>query len=293
MKPLRLYEYRHPNKQSQKGYDLLVGIDEKKNDLLSSLQNILDRNSFLKWLKKNHKNGLPFIENMVSGDCLVMLSGDVGCGKTELAHTVATPLSKAMGDEPIVVFETPSDIRGGGHVGELSSRITAAFEAAKSGLRKGEFGILIIDEADDLATSRDQMQAHHEDRSGVNVLIKELDKIRRENVPLAVIIITNRPKSIDPAVARRATLQISFTRPDEDSLRTLLERVFEGLNFNTGDFDKLVTACTEKSIPYSYSDITKRIARQSTIKAWTENLPLSLDVILGVIHKTEPSPQIL
>lgn len=293
MAELKLIEYRHPDKVAQKRYDALIGIDNHKQNLLFALQNILDSKGLNNWLKKFHPKGLPYIENLIAGDCLVMLSGDVGCGKTELAHTIATPLSKLMGDESLVLFETPSNIRGGGHVGELSSRITAAFDYAKSHLRKGEFGILLIDEADDLATNRDQMQAHHEDRSGVNVLIKEIDKIQRENLPLAVILITNRPNSIDPAVARRASLHLSFIRPNGQTLKVLFERVFEGSGLKTKEYDDIVKLCESKSSPYSYSDITKRVAKQSLIVAWQQKTPITKEIISSVIERTVPSPQII
>jgi len=289
---LKLLEYRHPDKAAQKKYDALIGMDENKTELLFTLQNILDKKGASDWIKKHHKKGLPYMENLVGSDSLIILSGDVGCGKTELAHCVATPLSKLMGDEPVVLFETPSDIRGGGHVGEVSRRITAAFDYAKSHLRKDEYGILLIDEADDLATSRDQMQAHHEDRSGVNVLIKEIDKVQREQVKLGVILITNRPSSIDPAVSRRAALHLKFKRPDDGILRILLGQLFEGVDLSNGNLEEISKACSKKKSAYSFSDITKRIGKQSMISARRQNVPLSKDIILDVIARTEPSPMI-
>jgi len=75
-------------------------------------------------------------------------------------------------------------------------------------------GILVLDEADDLATRRGQMQAHHEDRAGVNVLIKQIDQLSKAKAPITVIIITNRADVLDPAVVRRAALRLDFHRPD-------------------------------------------------------------------------------
>lgn len=290
--PLKLLQYRHPDKYTAKKFDALVGIDEHKKDLLFALQSILDVNGLNAWLSKHHKKGLPYMQQVLSSDRLIILSGDVGCGKTELAHCVGTPLSKIMGGETIVLFETPSDIRGGGHVGEVSQRITAAFDSAKSSLKKGEYGILLIDEGDDLATSRDQMQAHHEDRSGVNVLIKEIDKVQREKLNLAVILITNRAGALDAAVARRATLHLEFGRPNEEILRILFARVFEGLEFDQDTLDEIITASQKWGAPYSFSDVTKRIAKQSMISAWSQDAPLTKEIVLEVIGKTSPSPSI-
>lgn len=292
MDALKLIEYRHPDKLAQKRYDSLIGIDDHKKQLLFTLHSLLDSKGLEQWLKKHHKNGLPYLENSLSNDPLIILSGDVGCGKTELAQSIASTLSTVMNGETITVFETPSNIRGGGHVGELSSRITAAFEYAKRNIKKGEYGILIIDEADDLVTNRDQMQAHHEDRSGVNVVIKEIDKIQREKIKLAVIMITNRPNALDPAVVRRASLQLKFERPDSSILKVLFERIFSGVSIKNGALESLINACATKSTPFSYSDISKRIAKQSMIAALQNDKPLSVEIILDLIEKTEPSPQI-
>jgi AAA+ superfamily predicted ATPase len=290
--PLKLLQYRHPDKLSGKKFDSLVGIDGHKEDLLSVLQSILDGKGLSSWIKKHHSGGLPYIEGVLTGDSLIILSGDVGCGKTELAHSIGTPLSKAMGGETIILFETPSDIRGGGHVGEVSLRITAAFDFAKNSLKKGEYGILLIDEGDDLATSREQTQAHHEDRSGVNVLIKEIDKVQREKINLAVILITNRPDALDAAVLRRASLHLEFQRPNETILMALVKRVFDVLEFEEEAFKEIIVACNKNKTKYTYSDITKRIAKQSIISAWKLDTPLTKEIILGIIRKTKPSPGI-
>lgn len=291
MQKLELLTERHPHKDFQVRFDSMIGIDDKKESLVYTLRNILDTSGIKKWVKEKHgKSGLPYLERMMEGDCLVILNGDVGCGKTELAHCVGTPLSKLMGGETIVVFETPSNIRGGGHVGELSSRITSAFDAAKAGLRKGEYGILIIDEADDLATNRDQMQAHHEDRSGVNVLIKEIDKLKRDENRMAVIIITNRPDALDPAIVRRASLNLYFGRPNDVTLKNLFERTLEGVGLKEKDLSELVELCSKKKTPYSYSDVTNRIAKQSMVTAWQKNSAISKELLIEVITKTDPSP---
>lgn len=293
MGALKMKEYPHPDKRAREKYDYLVGIDGHKEDLLHALRSILDQKGWSKWLKKHHPKGLPYMENVSANDSLVILSGDVGCGKTELAHAIGTPLSDLMDGSTIMLFETPSDVRGNGHVGELSTRITAAFEFAKSNVNDKKFGILLIDEGDDLATSRDQSQAHHEDRAGVNVLIKEIDEIQRAKIPLAVILITNRPKSIDPAVLRRAAVHLEFKRPEKEVVRILLHKVFEGSGLDDASINRIAKKCKEKEIPYNFSDITKRIGKQSIVHAWRKDVPITEELIIDVIAKTEPSPLIL
>ena len=146
---------------------------------------------------------------------------------------MATPVARAI-DHRIVCLETPSDIRGGGLVGELSANITDAFAQARAKAEQIGRGILVLDEADDLATRRSQMQAHHEDRAGVNVLIKQIDQLAKAKAPIAVIMITNRADVLDPAVVRRAALRLEFHRPDETARAAIFGRILEGTDATDG-----------------------------------------------------------
>ena len=74
--------------------------------------------------------------------------------------------------------------------------------------------VLVIDEADALAQSREMAQMHHEDRAGVNALIRGIDELAGRRLPIAVVLCTNRPDAIDPAVRRRAAEIFRFERPD-------------------------------------------------------------------------------
>jgi AAA+ superfamily predicted ATPase len=241
--------------------------------------------------KKHHKPKLGIIAQGLRLNPLVILSGEVGCGKTELAQTVATPLSTAL-DKPIYTLQTPSDIRGNGMVGDLSSRITETFKSAKSDIGK-DFGILIIDEGDDLATSRSETQSHHEDKAGVNVLIKEIDLIEREKTNLAVILITNRMAAIDPAVVRRACLHLEFHRPEETELKLIFGQILRGVDFTQPELEKLVAYALNKKIPYSYSDLLQRVAKRALLLAISHDVPYSISLVSDILHKTEPTPLII
>src|SRR5690606_11086970 len=148
---VKLHEHKHPNQAAEAAYNDLIAIDEKKETLLNTLELFFDNDKVEKWQKRYHPKGLDFFQTLTGGTPLIILSGDVGCGKTALAHSVGTPLAKRI-DKRIIVFETPSNIRGAGRVGEISNRITDAFEQVKSKIKTGQMGILLIDEADDLAT---------------------------------------------------------------------------------------------------------------------------------------------
>lgn len=288
---LQLNEVRHPNPAAQHNYDNLIAIEEQKSVLLNTLHLFFDTERVSKWHKKHHHSKLSFFENIVSGTPLIILEGDVGCGKTALAHVIATPLGKLI-DKRVLCFETPSNIRGVGRVGEISNRITEAFTLAKNKVKGNDIGILIIDEADDLATDREQNQAHHEDRAGLNVLIKQIDSVGREKSNLAIILITNRLKALDPAVVRRATQIVRFDRPDKEGRKEVFKYIFAGTEITNKDIDDLVKASERKDTAYSFSDLIQKVAKQALFKSIEEDKAFDKNSYLKILEKVAPSPSI-
>lgn len=288
---LQLIETKHPNPIAQKTYDNLFGIEKQKSALLSTLTFFFQSIKIEEWHKKYHRGKLSFLASIVDGTPLIILAGDVGCGKTALANAIGTPLGKVL-DKRIHTFETPSNIRGSGRVGEISGRITEAFTQAKAKFKDGQVGLLIIDEADDLASDREQDQAHHEDRSGLNVLIKQIDSIGKEKANLAVLLITNRLKALDPAVVRRATQVILFNRPDRDGRKQVFGSLLAGSGATEPDIDELVMASERGEHSYSFSDLIQKIGRQALIKAIEEDRPFDKIILLEVLSQVHPSPLI-
>lgn len=288
---LEIKETKHPIPSAQGEFDRLVAIEDQKEALIGMLEFFFDSNKLKTWLKSHHPGGLPFQKDIIDGTPLIILEGDVGCGKTALAHCAATPLAKKL-DNRILCFETPSNIRGSGRVGEISSRITESFAKAKAKLKGDDIGLFIIDEADDLATDREQNQAHHEDKAGLNVLIKQIDAVSKEDKRLAVILITNRLKVLDPAVVRRATLVINFSRPDKEGRRKVFQSILAGTNFTDKEIDELVVASEMKNTPYCFSDLVQRIGRQAMMKAISHNRPFDAKIIKEVMKVVHPSPMI-
>lgn len=288
MSELRLLETIHPTKEGMNDFEALFGIDAIKESLADELALILDRRRLEEWGKRHHSSGLGILKAGKSTLPLILLSGDVGCGKTALASCIATPVARTI-DQRIVCLETPSDIRGGGHVGEVSSRITDAFTQAKSRAAAVGRAILVIDEADDLATGRSQMQAHHEDRAGVNVLIKQINQLAASPAPIALIIITNRPDALDPAVLRRAALRLNFQRPNEAARLAVFKRLLEGTTTTQAQLQELVKLTATK-LPYTYSDLTDRIARLALRRCWKANQPFTAAALKAAIAEIEPSP---
>jgi SpoVK/Ycf46/Vps4 family AAA+-type ATPase len=283
-----LLEAVHPDPDARAIFDALVGIDAHKEVLVDELAALIGTDKLAAWQRRHHPHGLALADRWRKSSPLVLLSGEVGCGKTALATSAATPLADAL-DRRVVTLETPSDLRGWGHVGEMSARITDAFQQARRRAREIGAGLLVIDEADDVATARAQMQAHHEDRAGLNVLIKQIDQLARAKDPLAVILITNRQAVLDPAVRRRTALHLTFTRPDTKARAAVFKHLLHGVKVSGSDIERLVHA-SERTIPFSYSDLVDRLARAVLREAQRRDRAVTVELVVECLAHVEPSP---
>lgn len=215
---------------------------------------------------------------MCSPQPLIVLAGDVGSGKTELAETIGDAVARQEKIN-ITLFPLSLSTRGQGRVGEMTQLISAAFdytiEEAKKlkssdGRARGAV-ILLIDEADALAQSRENAQMHHEDRAGVNAFIRGIDRIANAQLPAAVIMCTNRLSALDPAVKRRAAEVLSFGRPNEAQRRSVLTRRLGRLGIPDIAFDELVrvTGPREGNVPgFTFSDLTQRLIPSIVLDAY-------------------------
>lgn len=289
MSDVSLLETLHPDKATRTAFESLIAIDEKKALLLAELVALLAPERVEKWLKRHHPKGLALANRWSKSSPLVLLSGEVGCGKTALAQSIGTPLGEEL-DRRVVVLETPSDLRGWGHVGEMSARITDAFTQARRRAKDVGAGLLVIDEADDVATARAQMQAHHEDRAGLNVLIKQIDQLARSKDPLVVLLITNRHAVLDPAVRRRTALHLRFVRPDAKARAAVFAALLDGVKPTSAEIEQLVRASEPREAPFSFSDLVDRLARAVLREAQRRDAPVSASLVLETLETLEPSP---
>lgn len=287
---INLIEEKHPKKEYKRSYESLIAIDEQKAELFEQLNLLFNRNQLAEWRKRHHSKELPIFDLTQNTTPLIILSGEVGCGKTALAQSIGTPIGEKL-NKQVMVISTPSNIRGSGLVGEISSRITEVFQSFVAKVKEDQCGLLIIDEADDLATSRSQNQAHHEDRAGLNVLIKQIDMVAQQSKQLAVIMITNRIDVLDPAILRRATAVIEFQRPTGKKLKEVLQFILRGSRqYDEQEFEYLAKVIGKYSIAFSFSDIIHRAGRTAMLKAYQNNQPYSINHLIDSFNHISPTP---
>lgn len=154
-----LFERRtsYPFPDARDRLDRLVGIDEHKRTLTKLLALLVNANGLKRWQKEHHPDAELMLDMVLNRPRLVILAGDVGSGKTELAETIGDAVARQEGID-VVLLPLSLSARGHGRVGEMTQLISAAFDhtikeatAMMSEDRTQGAVILLIDEADALA----------------------------------------------------------------------------------------------------------------------------------------------
>lgn len=288
----------YPDDQHRGRYNQLVGMDSSKDRLVKEMLIRLAPDRLTTWSHAHHGEVLPVTSALLERPPVFILAGDVGTGKTALAESVGDPVARALGIQ-VFTYRLSLAARGSGLVGEITTLVRDAFatvgEQARQAMREdggaSSAFILVIDEADALAQSRDNGQMHHEDRAGVNALIRGIDEFARNRLPGVVILCTNRLEAIDPAVQRRSAAPLLFHRPDAQQRRSVLCSFLAGLEVSDDQLDELVTLTGERDAEpgYTYSDLTQRLAPAAVLAAFPDKA-LTVDAFIRAVATTPATP---
>lgn len=277
----------------------LVGLDEEKKRLTKILGLLVNPGALEAWSKKFQPNARSLLSAVLRRPPLIVFEGDVGSGKTELASTIGDAVARQEGIE-ITLFPLSLSARGQGRVGEMTQLISTAFEHVASEARKLKSRggksrgavILLIDEADALAQSRESSQMHHEDRAGVNAFIRGVDRLAGEALPAAVIMCTNRLSALDPAVRRRAADTVRFARPSDVQRKTVLMQLLDGSDLSSAHIDALVAATSSrgKTPGFTFSDLTQRLIPSIVLDAYPSG-PIDGARAVAIAKRLEATPE--
>lgn len=285
-----------PDAALTRQYDALVGLDETKALLRREAELLLCPETLEKWSLTAHGAVLPAVSALQSRCPMVIFDGDVGTGKTTLAESFGSPLAAELGI-PVTLYRLSLAVRGTGLVGEMTALIERAFADMRRAVldgrgepgRAARFFVLVVDEADSIAQSRDSQQLHHEDRAGVNAFIRGLDSLTGEALPVLVILCTNRGGALDPAVRRRAARVLTFERPGGDQRRALLARLLDGAGLSEEALARLAKAAGESGGEFTYSDLVTRVVPAAILAALPDQ-PLTEAGLLAAMRAHPPTP---
>lgn len=289
----------YPDFEPQERLARLVGLDDQKARLTKILSLLVNPVGLETWSKKHHAGADGMLNSILRRPPLVVLAGDVGSGKTELAETIGDAVARQENIN-ITLYPLSLSARGQGRVGEMTQLLSAAFDHAvaeatklksSSGKARGAV-ILLVDEADALAQSREAAQMHHEDRAGVNAFIRGVDRLGNGKLPAAVIMCTNRLGALDPAVKRRAADILTFGRPNEIQRRAVLDGILKGLGFAGSQIDELVAvtgSSNSHEYGFTFSDLTQRLLPAIILDAYPSK-PVIPARALEIARDMKPTP---
>lgn len=291
----------YPDPDAQHRLASLVGLDEFRQRLVDEAALLIDPSAISAWTARHHGVTLRAAAEVSHRTPLIVLAGDVGTGKTELAETFADEVARRLRID-MTLYSLSLTARGRGAVGEMTTLLSAAFatlsqagRACRS--RDGRINrgiVLLVDEGDALAQSRELSQMHHEDRAGVNALIRGIDELRHASLPVLTVICTNRPNAIDPAVRRRAAALFHLTRPDDLQREEILTSLLSGVGFTPHEMAQLVAATgptKARTFGFTFSDIRQRLLPEAVLRCVRTDVPLTADAVIEAtrwIEATRP-----
>lgn len=290
----------YPDFEYQERLNMLVGLDNQKSRLIKIISLLINPSGIQEWAEKHHKGTKKALNYVLRRPPLIVLEGDVGSGKSELATTISDAVARQENID-IQLLPLSLSTRGQGRVGEMSRLISAAFDYTieraeklknKSKSKSRGAVILLVDEADALTQSRENSQMHHEDRAGVNAFIRGIDRIANGKLPAAIIMCTNRMNSLDPAVKRRSADILSFGRPSEEQRELVLKEPLEELGFSEEQIIEVVKVTGSNHLSregFTFSDLTQRLIPSIILNAYPNNA-VKFENAIEIAKQMNPTP---
>lgn len=131
----------------------------------------------------------------------VLFYGPPGCGKTLTASAIASEIGL-----PLLYVRFDAIISS--YLGETASNIRKVFDFVN-----GDSYVMLFDEFDAIARSRNDQYEHGEIKRVVNTFLQQLDNFKGRSL---IIAATNFEQSLDYAVWRRFDSTLKFDMPNND-----------------------------------------------------------------------------
>lgn len=291
--------FEYPNLDFQDQYSSLVGLGNEKNRILKESRLFLRPHEVGDWSKRHYGCIVPLVSYFRGRTPLFVFAGDVGTGKTSLAESFPDSVARDL-KIAVTLFRLSLGARGTGMVGQMTSLLTNAFRRIEE--EAGKFGsngpnpsgaiVLLIDEADALAQSRAISQMHHEDRAGVNALIRGIDRISTGNHPVLVVLCTNRLEALDPAIVRRAADIFTFERPNLEQITAVMNAGLTGLGFSCDQIRtlaRLLSYSNGREYGCTYSDLARKFLPGVLFSSFPES-PIDFERARELAQSFVPTP---
>ena len=117
----------YPDPDARERLASLVGLDDHKERLSKILTLLVEPSALRQWAERFHNVASSLLNEILARPPLVVLAGDVGCGKSALAESIADTVAREQNIE-ITLLPMSLSARGHGRVGEMTLLLSAAFD---------------------------------------------------------------------------------------------------------------------------------------------------------------------
>src|SRR5688500_16378854 len=116
-----LFERRlgYPNPTARERFDRLVGLDEHKAKLTKVLGLLVNPKGLVDWGATHHPGSELLLATVLHRPPLVIVTGGVGSGKTELAESIGDAVARQENIE-VELLPLSLSARGQGRVGQMT-----------------------------------------------------------------------------------------------------------------------------------------------------------------------------
>src|SRR3984957_9479022 len=191
---------------------------------------------------------LPFESAPLHG--LILLTGAPGTGKTTIARGLANQIAKQLSGTKTYVEVDPHALTSSA-LGRSQQAVTKLFEQTIPELAMGGVAIVLLDEVETLAVSRQKLSfdANPADvHRATDALLSGMDRLTRDHRNVLLIATTNFPEALDKAFTSRADHIEEFGLPNEAARREIIHEtlaaiggVWKHVKTLEADADKLAT----------------------------------------------------
>lgn len=200
-------------------WDDIGGLDEAKEEMREAIELPHQYPEIYAHYKKKPPKG-------------VLLYGPPGCGKTltgkATVHSIATIYGCDALESAFIYVKGPEILNM--YVGNTEKNIRELFWRGRKHYEKhGYPAIIFIDEAEAVLSERGTGKSSDVDKTIVPMFLSEMDGLQDNGV--MVMLATNRPKMLDPAVTRegRVDRHIYIPRPDKKACYRIFQIHMKGI----------------------------------------------------------------